>query len=113
MEAKLVDGIFADQQLGESLIHEVLAHNMTHAIYTVSIASILGGIAMICFVNILDRKKMLMWTFWLLGLIMLVASVSFRALFHHEGLHIILIVYWVIISFLFSFGPNTLTFIVS
>jgi PHS family inorganic phosphate transporter-like MFS transporter len=113
MHADITDGTFVDETIAETLIHTVLEHNMTHAIYTVSIASIVGSIAMIVLVNRLDRRMMLICTFWLLAVVLLVASLSFRALFHNGGLHIVLIVYWVVISFLFSFGPNTLTFIVS
>ena len=43
---------------------------------------------------------------------MVIICASFEALFHQEGKNIVLIIFWMIISFLFSFGPNTLTFIV-
>lgn len=95
------------------LIHDVLRTNMTHAIFTNSISSIIGSLLVIALINRFDRKNMLTLTFALLAILLIVVCASFKALFHKEALHIILIVFWVVISLLFSFGPNTLTFIVS
>ena len=111
---KVVNGSFhidpADQG---ALIHDVLMTNMTHGIYTVSISSILGSLAVIALINRFDRKNMLTISFSLLAVLLIVACGSFKALFHQGDRHIVLIMLWVLISLLFSFGPNTLTFIVS
>jgi PHS family inorganic phosphate transporter-like MFS transporter len=95
------------------LIKDVLRENMTNAIYTVVISSILGLIFLIMLINKIDRKRLLTITFSILAVLLFVACFSFDSLFHKEDRHVLLIVLWVFISFFFSFGPNTLTFIVS
>lgn len=86
---------------------------MTRGLYTFSLAAIVGSFAIILAIDWVNRKKMLTFTFCVLAAVLAAAAGSFKALFHKEGLHIILIMFWNLISFLFSFGPNTLTFIVS
>ncbi|KAF2171348.1 hypothetical protein M409DRAFT_18465 [Zasmidium cellare ATCC 36951] len=108
----IINGTFANDSIAEPLIHDVLGNNMTHAVYTVSIASILGSIAMIMMINHFDRKDMLTGTFVILGFVLIIVCASFKALFHQGAKHIVLIVFWIVISFLFQFGPNTLTFII-
>jgi PHS family inorganic phosphate transporter-like MFS transporter len=105
--------IWPDNVESTPLIKAVLRENMTTAIYTVSISSILGLVLLIFLINKLDRRRTLTVTFLILAGLLFVACGSFEALFHQEDRHILLIVLWVAISFFFSFGPNTLTFIVS
>jgi PHS family inorganic phosphate transporter-like MFS transporter len=105
--------IWPDNVESTPLIKAVLRENMTTAIYTVSISSILGLILLIFLINKLDRRRTLTVTFLILAGLLFVACGCFEALFHQEDRHILLIVLWVAISFFFSFGPNTLTFIVS
>jgi PHS family inorganic phosphate transporter-like MFS transporter len=105
--------IWPDNVESTPLIKAVLRENMTTAIYTVSISSILGLILLIFLINKLDRKQTLTVTFLILAGLLFVACGSFEALFHQPDRHVLLIVLWVAISFFFSFGPNTLTFIVS
>lgn len=108
----ITNGLFpGNHTIATPLIHQVLENNMLHAIYTVSIASITGSILMIAFIDHFDRKTLLTTTFFIVGLVLIVVSTSFKSLFQND-LHVILIMFWVIISFLFSFGPNTLTFII-
>uniref|UniRef100_A0A2D3VGD6 Major facilitator superfamily (MFS) profile domain-containing protein n=1 Tax=Ramularia collo-cygni TaxID=112498 RepID=A0A2D3VGD6_9PEZI len=108
---EIVNGT-ANGAIAEALIGRVLERNMLRAIYTVSIASILGSLLVIVLINRFDRKHMLTITFGLLAIVLFAACGSFKALFHQESLHIVLIMFWVVISFLFSFGPNTLTFVI-
>lgn len=108
----MVDGKFTSEE-AEDLIGQVLRTNMTHAIYTVSIASILGSVAVIACINRFERKTALTQSFVFLTVVLAAASGSFHVLFQQGDKHVILIVFWVVISFMFSFGPNTLTFIVS
>lgn len=103
----IINGTFANGSIAEPLIHDVLDNNMTHAVYTVSIASILGSIAMIMMINHFDRKDMLTGTFVILGFVLIIVCASFKALFHQGAKHIVLIVFWIVISFLFQFGPNS------
>lgn len=103
----IINGTFANGTIAAPLIHDVLENNMTHAVYTVSIASILGSIFMIMMINHFDRKDMLTGTFIILGLVLIVVCASFKALFHQGAKHIVLIVFWIVISFLFQFGPNS------
>ncbi|CAK3954423.1 Repressible high-affinity phosphate permease [Lecanosticta acicola] len=111
--ATMVDGVnYTAGSVAGPLIHPVLEANILHAIYTVSIASILGSILMIATINRFDRKDMLTVTFFAIGILLIIVASSFAALFHHESLYVLLIVFWAVISFLFSFGPNTLTFII-
>jgi PHS family inorganic phosphate transporter-like MFS transporter len=104
------DGRFPDGVNATPLVTEVLYTNMTHAIYTVSIASIVGSILMIGLINRQNRKTLLTATFIILAAILFAAFGSFTSLFHHEDTHVVLIIFWVVISVLFSFGPNFLTF---
>lgn len=98
----MVDGRFAPE-VAEYLIAEVLLKNMTHAIYTVSIASILGSVAVIACINRFERKTALTLSFALLTVVLAAASGSFHLLFQQGDRHIALIVFWIAISFMFSF----------
>lgn len=99
--------------VGERAIQDELSDNMKHGIYTFSIAAILGSLAIIASIDWVNRKHMLTFTFCALAVVLGAAAGSFKELFQKEGLHYLLVVFWNLISFLFSFGPNTLTFIVS
>ena len=110
---EIINGTYSNGTIADTLVGTVLESNMLRAIYTVSIASLLGSFLIIATINRFNRKHMLTITFCLLASVLLAAFASFKALFHQGGLHVVLIMFWVIISFLFSFGPNTLTFIVS
>lgn len=103
----IINGTFTNGTIAAPLIHDVLENNMTHAVYTVSIASILGCIFMIMMINHFDRKDMLTGTFVILGFILIIVCASFKALFHQGAKHAVLIVFWIVISFLFQFGPNS------
>jgi hypothetical protein len=94
---------------------EKLSENMTHGIWTFPIAAILGSISIIACIDWINRKLMLTFTFCMLALVLAAAAGSFNVLStsSSDGLHYILVIFWNLISFLFSFGPNTLTFIVS
>jgi PHS family inorganic phosphate transporter-like MFS transporter len=105
--------VWPDDVEATPLIKDVLRENMTNAIYTVSISSILGLVLLIFLINKLDRKRLLTVTFLVLAALLFVACGSFEALFHKADRHVILVAFWIAISFFFSFGPNTLTFMVS
>lgn len=92
--------------------NESFRTNMKFAIYTYSIAAILGSIAIIASIDWINRKHMLTFTFLVLAMVLAAAAGSFTEL-AGKGAHYVLVVFWIFISFLFSFGPNTLTFIVS
>lgn len=94
-------------------IEDRLRENMEHGIWTFSIAAILGSIFIIAIIDWVNRKHMLTFTFSLLTIVLALAAATFEKLFQKRGLHIVLIMFWNLISFLFSAGPNTLTFIVS
>ncbi|CAK1362727.1 unnamed protein product [Cercospora beticola] len=109
---EIINGTYSNGTIADTLVGTVLESNMLRAIYTVSIASLLGSFLIIATINRFNRKHMLTITFCLLAVVLLAAFASFKSLFHQGGLHVVLIMFWVIISFLFSFGPNTLTFII-
>lgn len=86
---------------------------MTNGIYTYPIAAILGSIAIIASIDWVNRKHLLTFTFCLLAAVLAIAAGSFEKLSAQPSPHYILVVLWNLISFLFSAGPNTLTFVVS
>lgn len=92
--------------------NDVFRTNMKDAIFTYSISAILGSIAIIASIDWINRKHMLTFTFVVLAVILAAAASSFMELAGTDT-HYVLVVFWIFISFLFSFGPNTLTFIVS
>lgn len=67
---------------------------------------------MVGLINWLDRKVTMVISFFILAVLLLATFASFEALFHHQQGHVGLIVLWMVMSFFFSAGPNTLTFIV-
>ena len=97
----------------EKSIEVKLRKNMRHGIFTFSIAAIAGSIFVIAIIDWVNRKHMLTFTFSLLTIVLALAAATFDKLFQKGELRIVLIMFWNLISFLFSAGPNTLTFIVS
>jgi PHS family inorganic phosphate transporter-like MFS transporter len=99
-------------------IKDELSNNMTRGIETFPIAGILGSIAIIACIDWINRKHMLTLTFCVLAIVLAVAAGSIEVLsrkdtFSSYSARYILVILWNLASFLFSFGPNTLTFIVS
>jgi PHS family inorganic phosphate transporter-like MFS transporter len=86
---------------------------MTRGIGTFPIAAILGSIAIIACIDWINRKHMLTFTFCALAVVLAVAAGSIQVLSRQNLTRYILVILWNLTSFLFSFGPNTLTFIVS
>lgn len=119
--ATVVNGTYANGTIADATIRQVLGDNMRHAIYTTSIAAIVGSVVFIGTVHLLCRRRMLIGSFFGLAVLLAIAAAVMRPLFHDgsagaqplPGGHVGLIFLWIVIQFFFSFGPNTLTFIVS
>ncbi|KAH9827813.1 phosphate transporter protein [Teratosphaeria destructans] len=94
-------------------IYHVLRSNMRESLVTVCAGSILGCAAIIYAIEKLDRRKLLTRSFLALSAGLLVTGLSFKSLFHHGTLSYILPVFYGLIQFGFSFGPNTLTFVMA
>jgi hypothetical protein len=87
---------------------------MERGIGTFPVAAILGSIAIIACIDWINRKHMLTFTFCALAAVLAVSAGSIQVLSREEDYRrYILVILWNLTSFLFSFGPNTLTFIVS
>ncbi|QIW95812.1 hypothetical protein AMS68_001330 [Peltaster fructicola] len=118
----LVNGTFLNGTSGlvaAPAIKEVLTSTMKHAIYTTSIAAILGSSFYIGFAHMINRRHMLIGTFFALSVLLAITAGAFKALYHDgdangspiSGGHVVLIFLWALIQLFFSFGPNTLTFV--
>ncbi|KAF2772345.1 MFS general substrate transporter [Teratosphaeria nubilosa] len=94
-------------------IYHVLCSNMRESLVTVCVGSILGCAAIIYAIEKLDRRKLLIRSFLALSAGLLVTGASFKSLFHHGTLSYILPAFYGLIQFGFSFGPNTLTFVMA
>lgn len=92
-------------------IRQVLLANAKNTTLTTSVASILGAIFVITFINRFDRRRAMTWAFAALALALLVIGILFHYLFHTRY-HWVLVAAYALVQFGFAFGPNTLTFIV-
>lgn len=117
----VTNGTYADGTIADDTITQILRSNMKHGIYITSIAAILGSAVFVGTVHLLNRRVMLIWTFFTLAALLALTSGLFKVMFQdgawygtsQPGGHIGLILLWAVMQFLFAFGPNTLTFIVS
>ncbi|KAK3675530.1 hypothetical protein LTR78_004613 [Recurvomyces mirabilis] len=117
----IINGTYADGTTADFTIKEILKTNMTHGIFITSIAAIAGSLVFVGTVHLLNRRLMLIATFFTLAGLLALTSGLFKVLFQdganystpQPGGHVGLILLWAVMQFLFAFGPNTLTFIVS
>ena len=112
-------------------IYPLLLNNAKRSILTVSIGSILGSIILISIIDLIPRRKILMWSFLWLALLLAVTGISFFTA-HGKSAHPVTIVLFGLCHLVFNLGmscfsppksrtstdhlligPNTLTFIVS
>ena len=91
-------------------IYQVLYSNARQSLLTTSIASCVGSIALILAINHIDRRVTLIWTFVALAILLLITGIVFLQMFHTSG-YAATIVLYAFSQLVFSFGPNTLTFI--
>ncbi|KAK1811691.1 hypothetical protein LTR12_013953 [Friedmanniomyces endolithicus] len=91
-------------------IYQVLYSNARQSLLTTSIASCVGSIALILAINHIDRRVTLIWTFVALAILLLITGIVFLQVFHTSG-YAATIVLYAFSQLVFSFGPNTLTFI--
>ncbi|KAK3648358.1 hypothetical protein LTR56_007475 [Elasticomyces elasticus] len=92
-------------------IYQVLYSNARQSLLTTSIASCVGSLALILAINHIDRRVMLIWSFIALAVLLLVTGIVFLQVFHTTG-YAATIVLYALNQLVFSFGPNTLTFII-
>ncbi|KAK6420652.1 hypothetical protein LTR81_006388 [Elasticomyces elasticus] len=92
-------------------IYQVLYSNARQSLLTTSIASCAGSLALILAINHIDRRVMLIWSFIALAILLLVTGIVFLQVFHTTG-YAATIVLYALNQLVFSFGPNTLTFII-
>ncbi|KAK4901719.1 hypothetical protein LTR27_001491 [Elasticomyces elasticus] len=92
-------------------IYQVLYSNARQSLLTTSIASCVGSLALILAINHIDRRVMLIWSFIALAVLLLVTGIVFLQVFHTTG-YAATIVLYAFNQLVFSFGPNTLTFII-
>ncbi|KAK0270737.1 hypothetical protein LTR35_014019 [Friedmanniomyces endolithicus] len=91
-------------------IYQVLYSNARQSLLKTSIASCVGSIALILAINHIDRRVTLIWTFVALAILLLITGIVFLQVFHTSG-YAATIVLYAFSQLVFSFGPNTLTFI--
>lgn len=97
---------------GDHSIFTVLKNNAIECIATVSVWALLGCALMTYRINGIDRKLTLIWSSILSAGLLLATAIAFPYCFHKEGSHVVLIVLYAAIQFCFSYGPNTLLFII-
>ena len=96
---------------GADSIYGELKWNGIQSLATVSVWSLLGCAVLTNRINFIDRRLTLIFTSMLLAILLLVTAIVFPYCFHQDG-HPVLIVLYAVIQFFFSFGPNTLLFII-
>jgi PHS family inorganic phosphate transporter-like MFS transporter len=98
--------------ISNATIYDSLVRNPIQSMETVSVASILGSLAFILVVNYVPRREWLIYSFVSQAILFIVTGGSFYAVFHREN-HAVTVCLVAICHFLFNFGANTLTFMVS
>lgn len=112
-------------------LRQLLLDDAKRSIITISIGSLLGVLALIVVINRVSRRRLLVWSFFALGVLFICSSITFLV-GRQTNMYIFTIVLLGLCHFLFNFGsyqrlrfvsirmyadycpgPNTLTFIVS
>ncbi|KAI9695064.1 MAG: hypothetical protein M1820_008957 [Bogoriella megaspora] len=93
-------------------IYLVLRENARQSILGVCIASLVGSIAMVVFINHIPRTGYLAVSFIVLWFWLLLTGIVFHVAHQHPHGHQAIIVLYAICQFFFNFGANTLIFII-
>ena len=92
-------------------IYDVLYNEAKQSLLSILIGSLVGSIMTILAINRLDRRDFLVATFLVLAVLLCITGGTLLATFHTED-HAATIVLYALCQTIFSFGPNTLLFIV-
>lgn len=106
LQAYQSDAVVEDQS-----IDKILIHNSTRAMIATSIGSIIGSLILIAIIPYVSRRKLLIWSFLGLGILMAIAGGSFLGTFGHKSYGVTLWLF-IMIQLFFNLGPNSLTFII-
>jgi MFS transporter, PHS family, inorganic phosphate transporter len=93
-------------------IVDVIQRDSKRAIIATCIGSIVGSLLLIGLIPYISRRKLLIWSFIGLGLLIATTGGSYLATFGHKSYPVTLVLF-ILCQFLFNLGPNTLTFMVS
>lgn len=93
-------------------IYNVLRSDGIQYIITVSIGSVVGSFVLIKFIDYVQRKALLTWTFLILAVLFAVVGGSLFVV-EYTNMHALTITLYVLCQLAFNLGPNALTFIVS
>jgi len=94
-------------------IYRVLENNSIRSMLVVSIGSLLGNIGLILIINRFRRKRILMTTFILLGLLFAITGGSLIGTYRAQHNHRVSTVFFGIMHFVFTIGPKTLILILA
>jgi MFS transporter, PHS family, inorganic phosphate transporter len=99
-----------DQGFPNNTIDQVLSDTSARAMELVSISAVVGSLLAIPLINYFDRKKLLAGTSFALAVLFLAAGIAVRFAWATPK-HTVGMVFFSLVQFLFSLGPNTLIFI--
>ncbi|KAI9688688.1 MAG: hypothetical protein M1822_001045 [Bathelium mastoideum] len=92
-------------------IYDVLYNQAKQSLLTISIGSLLGSVAIVMAINRLDRRDLLVATFLVLAALLYTTGGVLLATILTVN-HGVVIVFYALCQTFFSFGPNTLLFII-
>lgn len=89
----------------EQFLYRILLTNGTHSLVVVSIGGLTGGLLMIAFGNHINRRKLQIWGFCILGALFIVIGSSFHRLMGSDH-HGALVPLYVMTQVFFNFGKS-------
>jgi MFS transporter, PHS family, inorganic phosphate transporter len=93
-------------------IIDVVQRDSKRAMIATCTGSLVGSLFLIGLLPYISRRKLMIWSFIALGFLIAATGGSYLATFGHRSYPVTLLLF-ILCQFLFNFGPNTLTFMVS
>ncbi|KAK3690483.1 major facilitator superfamily domain-containing protein [Podospora appendiculata] len=94
-------------------ISRVLENNATRSLLVVSIGSLLGNIALVVLIDRFRRKRILMTTFILQGLLFAITGGTLLGTYEAHKNHLVTTVFFGIMHFVFTVGPKTIILVLA
>jgi PHS family inorganic phosphate transporter-like MFS transporter len=93
-------------------IYETLHNNIVRTFELTFVTSVIGSLAVIMLINYVSRRKLFMWTSWVLCVLLACTAVSVSHTYATQD-HYASMVFYALVQLVLNLGPNTLTFVMA